>query len=1428
MATEQSSSDLNDRIAAPSPTKRAILEKQLLSRKRAPKRQSIPRRPEPGPCELSFAQQRLWFLDRLERNSPLYNISRAVRLHGKLNHEVLRKSLETIIHRHESLRTRFVAEEGHPVQLVTDDWSLDVPLIDLCQLSTDARENSAARLIRTEFATPFNLSLDLMLRATILRFGPEEHILVMVVHHIASDGWSMGVLFRELTLLYDTYLTGRPSPLPQLPIQYSDFASWQRGWLQGETLQSQLDYWQKQLDGVSTGLELPLDRPRPALPSSRGATETAVISQSLADAVRALSRQEGASLFMTLLAAFQTLLQRYTGQDDIALGSVIAGRLRSEVESLIGFFVNTLVLRSDLSGNPTFRQLLARVREVCLSAYANQDIPYEKLVEELQPERSLNRNPFFDVMFALQNAPRHDLVLHGLTTSRMRISGEVSEFDLTFTMLELAEGQLVARCDYNGDIFDASTIRRLIGHWETLLTNIVANPDQRIGDLELLLPNERHQLLHVWNDTAMDFPDDRCFHQLFEAQVEKAPFGIAVVFEDQQITYGELNVRANQLAHFLMSKGVGPDVLVGICLERSLEMVVALLAILKAGGAYVPLDPTYPRERLSFMLRDCRAPVLLTQTELANTLEQSAAKMICIDAIGNLLATYSCQNPVRQGNEIPAHHPVQSKQGSPANQPHQATAEERTRSNAASVIPAGDSRGREAAAAGDEPRPSGSTPCEPSSANLAYAIYTSGSTGKPKGVEISHRALVNLLTAMRHLIQVDEQDELMAVTTLSFDIAALELFLPLTVGARVEIVSREVAADGGQLSAKLQQSGVTLMQATPATWRILLEVGWPGSGRLRILCGGESMPTDLAERLLTRCGKLWNVYGPTETTIWSCAHLVESVEGPISVGRPLGNTQVYLLDAHMHPVPIGVPGEMYLGGAGLARGYLKRAELTAERFVRHPFAGHGQDRLYKTGDLARYRPDGTIEFLGRVDHQVKLRGHRIELGEIDSLLLQHSGVRQAVVHMRTDKSGDERLVAYVVPSDSPTTFPELREHLERKLPGYMVPSAFVELDALPLTPNGKTDRAALPIPESPHPKVGVVAPRNVVELRLVELWKTVLELEQISVTDNFFDLGGHSLLAVRLFAKIELCFGRFLPLASIFKAPTIEKLAAMINNERMNLGFRCLVPLRETGSNPPLFCVSGLDTYVFHDFTEHFGANQPLYGLQFRGLDGHSEPLRRIEDIAAEFVDELRSVQPAGPYHLFGHCFGGLVAYEMAQQLTDQKEPIALLAMCDTTFRGSTFQLPWATRSMLQTRDFLTGDAKQRAKFIKRSLTRYKTRIKQLFVSPLERQRPDAQLPLEQRLVRLRGANMQARLGYQPQPYSGNVLLLRSSKPSRHWRYRKVLPLLGWDKLVRGKLKTQTFRGNHTKILQAPKVRRLVKVIRDYLPETRTPTEGSS
>ena len=1086
-------SGVDERLASLSPEKRAQLM-QLLAKRSATagtRREEIGRRPRPARLPLSSAQQRLWILDQFEPGNCVYNVTSLMRFHGALDAGVLRRCLDAILARHESLRTVFPVDAEGPFQRILPPTPVPLACLDVSDRGDAAAcEAAAFALTRADAQAPFDLVSGPVLRVTLVKLSAEDHLFSISAHHIAVDGWSLGVIFDELSSLYRAFLAGEPSPLPELPIQYADYTLWQHEKLAGDALAQQLEYWRSRFPTPPAVLELPGDRPRPAVQSHRGAMLTRTLPPDLLAAMKHFGQQEGATTFMVFLAAWKSLLARYSGQDDVVVGVGNANRGRRETEPLVGFFVNTLPLRADLSGNPGFRELLAQVKTSTLDSYANQDLPIERLIESLNVERDLSHAPLFQTMLFYQNFPVGESDLPGLRMVPVDLAdghSGTARADLTVFAAE-DEAGLVLRLEYATDLFDRDYVEALAGHLEQLLRSALGAPETPIRELDMLPSQERSRLMVEWNATAAPMPAAKTLHALFVEQAKRTPDALAVVQGDAAMSYALLDAQATRIASGLRAQGVGPGQMVGLYLERTPRMLAAMLGVLKSGAAYVPLDPGFPAERIGFMLEDASAPVVLTERTIAAQLPAGARMALDVD---DLLVM----------------------------------------SDVADVADV------DGGAAAEDP---------------AYVIFTSGSTGRPKGVRIPHRAAVNFLASMAREPGLRADDRLCAITTLSFDIALLELMLPLTVGARVVLADRATAADGPALAALLEGSGTTVLQATPATWRMLLESGWRGHPGLRMLCGGEALPRELADRLLACGSALWNVYGPTETTVWSTLERVVAGDGPVAIGHPIANTQVYIVDKAMQLVPAGLPGELLIGGTGVALDYLDRPELTAEKFIRDPFGLRPGGRLYRTGDLARWRRDGRLEALGRIDHQVKLRGFRIELGEIEAVLLQGEGIAQSVVVCREDRPGDKRLVAYLVPASAADDIPALRSRLRERLPDYMLPSAFVGLDRLPLTPNGKIDRRALPVPEAEaFGAADETEPRTPEEATLAALWAEILGRPRIGIHDNFFHLGGHSLLATQLVARMQAAFGGDITLRMVFEAPTVAGFAERLLQHRL-------------------------------------------------------------------------------------------------------------------------------------------------------------------------------------------------------------------------------------------------------------------------------------
>jgi amino acid adenylation domain-containing protein len=1048
---------------------------------------------------LSFSQQRLWFLDQLAPGNTYYNIHLPIPINAAVDVPVLERALNELVRRHEVLRTTFAAEDGQPRQLVSRELTLRLPLVDLAPLPPSEREAEAGRIAVEAVQRPFDLAAGPLLRVMLLRLQPTEHSLLVTVHHIACDGWSIGVFIRELTAIYGAYLAARPSPLAELPLQYGDFAAWQREWLRGDVLERQLSYWREQLADLPP-LQLPTDRPRPAVQSHRGAFRGFALPGALVPRLRELAHQEGATLFMALLAAFKALLARYSGQDDFAVGTYIANRNRAEIEGLIGFFVNTLVLRTDLGGDPTFRDLVRRVRETALAAYAHQDVPFEMLVDDLQPERDLSRNPLFQVVFQLLSAAQL-LSADALPQQEQPGDGRLTEvqlgiaaFDMAITLWEAGD-TAVGQIEYSTDLFDDDTIARMLRHFEVLLEGIADDPDRRISELPLLTSEDVDQL-RAWNDTACPYAVDRAITQLLEERASQTSGAPAFLYDGQTIVYGDLNRRANQLAHHLQALGVGSGVLVGVCLNRSVEAVVAILGVLKAGGAYLPLDPRYPLARLRFMLDDARVAVLVTDETHASGFDFDGAV-------------------VRVDSDRPS-------------------IEERAGSNPASRA---------------DPE------------QLAYAIYTSGSTGTPKGVAVNHRQILNRLAWMWSEYPFSEHEVCSQKTALSFVDSIWELFGGLLQGVPTVIVPDDALVEPEALVRTLHGHDVTRIWVVPSLLRALLDAHPDLELRLPTLTfwvtTGEPLSSELYERFAERMphATLYNVYGTSEfwDATWWDPTREPAPKGRVPIGRPIWNMQAYALDRRGRPVPIGVPGELHIGGHGLPRGYIGRPDLTAEKLVPDPLARAPGAHVWRSGDVVRFLADGNIELLERLDNQIKLRGFRIEPSEIEVILRRHPAVEQATVVLSGDaEQEDARLVTYLVTRrDSETSGPELRSFLQGTLPAHMIPAAFVFLEELPLTPSGKVDRARLPDPrQATQGSSETVAPRNAVEGVLVTIWADLLGVPSVGVEENFFnDLGGHSLLGTTLVSRVRDAFDVELPLRHLFDAPTVAAMAEALADE---------------------------------------------------------------------------------------------------------------------------------------------------------------------------------------------------------------------------------------------------------------------------------------
>ena len=1328
-------------------------------------------RDQPKELPLSNTQEMVWFFHQLEPTSPVYNRPIALRLKGRLDIAALEGSINGIRERHEVLRARFTNREGNPVQTIELHDPLPLELVDFGSLPAAQAEEEAQRWVSQEILRPLDLEHGPLFRTALLRLSADDHVLLLNIHHIVFDAWSEAILLKELGIFYRAFSIGAPPDLPDLPIQYADYAAWQRKWLESGRLDSQLAYWVHLLGDDPPRLELPTSRPRHPKPSFRGGQVDLVLPKPLTQNIKDLGGQAGATLYMTLLAAYGALLYRYTGgQDQVFIGTPVANRNDLALEDLIGCFINTLALPLDFSDNPSFLSLLKRVRGLTLEASANQELPFNRLVRELNPHREQSVQPLFQVFFNFRNIPAQPLDLAGLRVERLQPNAQVAQFDLILEATEKEQG-LALSFIYSTDLFDENYIRCMADHFKILIDGAVAEPNRPIANLPLLTEKERRKILVEWNDTEADFLTGKCVHQIFEAQAEQFPEALAVVFEGRSLTYSQLNQRSNQLAHYLRELGVGPDVTVGLFLERSLDLMVGILAVLKAGGAYVPLEPDYPRERLAFMLDDARPKIILTLGRLAKNIPPHQEQILCLDEDWGQVASYPRSNP--QANVTPD--------------------------------------------------------------NLAYVIYTSGSTGRPKGVMVAHRSLVNYITWQRKAFALTAADCFFHKIPLSFDASVRELLVPLAIGARLVVARPGGHRDPAYLVETMDEQGVTIIHMLPSLLHLVVENGrFSTLDRLRcVSAGGELLTADLKERFLSLSGaQLFHFYGPTEAclnqTFYACQRQRDPINVPI--GRPIDNTQIYILDANRQPVPVGVPGELYIGGVCLARGYLNQPELTAERFIPHPFDDRPDARLYKTGDWARYRPDGNIEFLGRRDRQVKVRGIRVELEEVESVLSRHPAVRECVVKLWAERPGDEHLAAYIVfkqGRDAP--FGELRRFLEDKVPQYMLPGAFVTMDALPLTRTGKLDRQVLPPPSRDRPDSDstIVPARSELERKLLQIWEKALDVRPIGVQDNFFDLGGHSLLAVQLFAQINEALGLRLSVSTLFQAHTVEQLAKVISQEGATPPSSSLVPIKPEGSLPPFYLVHSQDGEVlfYHDLASHLGREQPVYGLQALLDDDGLPRHQRVEEMAAHYVEVMLTFQPQGPYYLGGYCFGARVAFEMGRQLQAMGREVVFLALIDTyapgdfrpqsdmpivlqqickfwdmarRFSSIVRYISWLDRG--KRLSYVAKMAKFHLRALLRSLYTYRGRPLPGFL------RPD---PVGER------GNLSDHLrDYQPKVYPGRATLFR---PSQQPLGIPRLPHMGWGELVDGDLEIEEVPGYHHTLIYRPKVRPLAERVQRHL-----------
>ncbi len=1312
---------------------------------------NIPRIPANKPLTISFAQQRLWILAQLEGQSATYNMPAVLHLGGKLNETTLQRSLTALIQRHNSLRLSFPEVNGEATVELNDVYN-PLSVTDLSDLSENEQKSYVIKAIADHSQTQFDLSTGPLLSLHLLKLGKQNQILLFNIHHIISDGWSIGVMVREWCQLYSAYAQKQEPKLPELTIQYTDYAAWQRNWLQGEILEAQLGYWVEKLTGMPELLELPTDYPRPAVMRYKGKHLKSTLSLKLTHGIKQLSRQHGVTDFMTLLASFKVLLSRYSGQKDIAIGSPTANRTQHQTENLIGFFVNTLVLRTQINGEQTFTELLKQVRKTSLEAYSHQDIPFEYLVEQINPSRSLSHSPLFQVMFVLQNTSKEVPELTGLEMSMVEPENTTAKFDLTLIVAE-HDGLFVCDWEYCTDLFRPDTVTRATEHFRVLLEGIINNPNQTISQLPLLTETEQDQLL-VWNQTETPYPRKLTIVDLFEAQVEKTPDKIAVVFENQQLSYRELNEKSNQLANYLLSlKTDTNNCLVGICVERSLEMVIGLVGILKAGSAYVPLDPDYPLLRLQFMLEDSSVPVLLSQKHLLERLPASTANVVCLDSGWEEIANYSAENPVRRSR----------------------------------------------------------------AENLAYVIYTSGSTGVPKGVMVTHKGFYNLSIFQKKLFDVKTESHIMQFASLSFDATCWELAMTIPHCAELHLSTADKLIPSKTLITLLKERRISHITLPPSALTVLPQESLPHLQFLVV--AGETCSSELVAKW-SGGQKFMNAYGPTESTVCATITKCQADSDLPSIGKPIANTQIYILDENNNPTPLGIPGELCIASRGLALGYLNRPQLTAEKFIEIEIFDKRQ-RIYKTGDLARWLPDGNLEFLGRMDTQVKLRGYRIELSEIEVTLIQHEAVKEAVVVIY-NKGDNPSMPAYVtlaMPVEEIAG--QLRTWLKTRLPEYMLPSSFTVLDKLPLTPNGKIDRKALPAPDTISTNKSYQPPRDTVELQLVQIWENVLDLRQISISDNFFDLGGHSLLAVRLMSQIEQQFKKQLPLTILFQNTTVEQLATVLRQQTKALPWSSLVAIQPKGERPPLFCVhpAGGNVLCYFELAQHLGKEQPFYGIQSFGLEYGQAPYTQVIDMAKFYLKEVQTHQPHGPYQLAGWSFGGLVAFEMARQLQTEDKDVSLVALLDAPAPSFTQEDQCSEDDAQLLVNLFAGEDIILSLEHLRQLTSDKQlhyvieQGKKVDLFP-----PDVDIMQAQRLMQVYKTNVSTAKRYAPNFYSGKIILFQATERDEDI---SLEPDLGWRGYATEGVEIIQVPGSHQNMMRSPQIKILAEQLKIYLRDSK-------
>ncbi|MCU4776825.1 amino acid adenylation domain-containing protein [Bacillus cereus] len=1367
--------DLFAKLESLSPEKKKFLMDRL---KRNSSKNIMKKRRESDLPVLSFAQQRLWFFDQLEPGSSTYNMPFLLKIEGDFDINVFEKSLNEIIQRHEILRTTFLLMDEQPIQIVNPNLSIKVKYVDLQAYSKKERQKISDEQIKKVAKKPFNLEIGPLVRANIWQVEEKEYWMLLNIHHIVGDGWSVGILIQEISKVYNAFIKGNNSPLLPLTMQYADFSIWQKGWLKGSKQQEQLNYWKKQLSGNLPVLDLPRDFSRPNKATYNGDEEYITIPKGLVEKLRTLSQQGGGTLYMLLLAVYNILLYKYSKQEDIIVGTPIANRNHLEIEPLIGFFVNTLALRTRVRKDMCFRELLQEVKQTCLGAYSNQDIPFENIVAEIVPERQSNSSVLFQTVFALEKQTQNIIEMSGVKIRPEKLNINVAKFDLTLSMIE-EEDKVSGTFNYNTSLFRKSTIQRISKHYLSILEQVIENPNIKLNQLSLINKEELNQIIKRKHNVINNLQIDTTLPELFEEQVKKVPNNIAVQYGDASLTYDELNKKSNQLAHYLKGQGVGPEVMVGISMERSLDLIIGIFGVLKAGGAYVPIDPNAPSARIHYMLEDSMVPIVLSHQGLSNRIHKDKVKVICLDTDWNEIEKMRTSDLI---GEVQVH-------------------------------------------------------------NLAYVIYTSGSTGKPKGVMVPHRGLTNYLNwCTQNYYKGNGGQGSLVLSSISFDLTITGMLSPLCIGETVVLFPEGL--DLEELGSWVQKRKYSVIKLTPAHLELLSHQVSEEDAAFctdTFVVGGEPLLAKHVDFWVKHAPNtvIINEYGPTEAVVGCTNYIVkpgENYSKSIPIGKPIFNTEMYVLDTSLQPVPIGVHGELYIGGVGLAKGYYKRPELTAERFINSPFDSNEEQKLYKTGDIVRYLPNGNLEYIDRIDQQVKLRGFRIELGEIETILNQYSKIREGIVLVREDIPGDKRLVGYIIGDDlTADEVEKLSNYMSEQLPDYMVPSAFVLLEKTPLTINGKVDKEALPAPDmSLIKRTEYIEPKTEIEKKLVEIWEELLGYSGISVYDNFFGIGGHSLLAVQLMSKIKKTFNVKIPLTVIFQSGTIAALAKQIDRNKIYKVNNSIVPLQPKGNKRPIFFVHPIGGHIisYFELAKYLGVKRPFYAFQSLGLESEETILTNIKEMANFYIKEMQNVQEEGPYIIGGWSFGGVVAFEMARQLVEKGIKVEAIILLDTwapdIYNDSS---EWDDLAVFMNDLMKQYNLEVSEELILgyKNLSMQDERIRYVisYLKNHSKFKQDIQVEDLEKMIQVFQTNLNAYRSYEPEKLDQDILLFTANHPHKENNHAEDDTLF-WGKYVQKELKVIELNATHYSMMQSAHAEDIAYHIDIFLEEISKKLYNSS